>query len=103
MHQDIGLSEELTTGIINRYLKLYAVQDEEPVFKKFVEKDNDRRHMYGTNWGDLSRVMLWGKITGYTWSEDLINELRADEKRKIEARMKNRHEENKYFNKNEGK
>ena len=55
-----GLSEDLITGIINRYLKIYASQDkydrdETPA----TNRENSGRIIYGRNWGDVGRALLW--------------------------------------------
>lgn len=102
MRQEIatqfGISEQLTSAVIDRYLRLYAEQEGEKIYKKGGEHDIDGRHMYGFNWGDLSRVMLYHRLTGYMWTADLIDRMRAREVKKDEETRRIQQEKN-----NEGK
>lgn len=72
-----GIDEQLTSAVIDRYLRLYAEQEGEKIYKRGGEHDVDCRYMYGFNWGDLSRVMLYHRLTGYMWTADLIDRMRA--------------------------
>lgn len=64
LSQRFGLSEDLITGIINRYLKLYAEQDKYGMKEKYRTQNegNSGRFIYGRHCGDVGRALLWRKI-----------------------------------------
>lgn len=103
--QKYEMSPDLLTGIVNRFLKIYATLDkqfrnpddfsrEERIsYNEYYNMQN--RGIYGSFCADLARTMIYLKVYQLPIHPELLEDVRGIEKRELALRIENKEAEKK--------